>query len=364
MTAKSQNTSSDKAVSRVWLVRGGARGEDEALALENGLAIVRFSDIPDLTGVSDRDDVLERVRQANPGSKDNRSRNLAGQMNAFVLLMSRGDIVALPLKTRPGRIALGRVAGEYQYQSIDGVMRHTRQVEWLRPDVPRSDFEQDMLYSLGAFLTVCRIRRNHAERRLAFVLAGSRDPGIEMARKEVLSSREVNVEFDQDTPETLDISQIALDQILDHIRLRFPGHSFARLVDAVLEAEGYFTQLSPAGPDGGVDILAGSGPLGFEGPRLCVQVKATASAVDVTVLRGLIGTMQTFKADQGLLVSWSGFTRDLEREARQGFFTVRLWNAEDLISSIFRNYDRLSEQIQSEIPLERVWTLVREDSEF
>ena len=303
MTAKSAKASSENATSRVWLVRGGARGEDEALALENGLAIVRFSDIPDLTGVSNRNDVFERVRRANPGAKDNRSRNLAGQMNAFVLLMRRDDIVALPLKTRPRRIALGRVAGEYLYQSIDGVMRHTRKVEWIRPDVPRSDFDQDMLYSLGAFLTVCRIRRNHAERRLAFMSTGSRDPGTEMAKKEVSRSREVNAEFEQDAPETLDISRIAQDQILDHIRLRFPGHSFARLVNAVLEAEGYFTQLSPAGPDGGVDILAGSGPFGFEGPRLCVQVKATASAVDVTVLRGLVGTMQTFKADQGLLVS-------------------------------------------------------------
>ena len=93
-------------------------------------------------------------------------------------------------------------------------------------------------------------------------------------------------------------------------------HEFARLVEAVLQAEGYFTQLSPAGPDGGVDILAGRGSLGFEGPRLCVQVKATASPVDVTVLRSLVGTMQSFNAGQGLLVSWGGFTRDLEREAQ------------------------------------------------
>ena len=87
-------------------------------------------------------------------------------------------------------------------------------------------------------------------------------------------------------------------------------------MEAVLQAEGYFTQLSPAGPDGGVDILAGRGSLGFEGPRLCVQVKATASPVDVTVLRSLVGTMQSFNAGQGLLVSWGGFTRDLEREAQ------------------------------------------------
>ena len=145
---------------------------------------------------------------------------------------------------------------------------------------------------------------------------------------------------------------------------RFPGHEFARLVEAVLQAEGYFTQRSPAGPDGGVDILAGRGSLGFEGPKLCVQVKATSSPVDVTVLRSLVGTMQSFSANQGLLVSWGGFTRDLEREARHSFFSVRLWHADDLVNGVCVNYDRLSEQIQSEVPLERIWTLVRDDGEL
>lgn len=40
-----------------------------------------------------------------------------------------------------------------------------------------------------------------------------------------------------------------------------------RLVEAVLEAEGDVTELSPPGADGGVDILAGSGPLGFSRSR-------------------------------------------------------------------------------------------------
>ena len=31
----------------------------------------------------------------------------------------------------------------------------------------------------------------------------------------------------------------------------------------LLQAEGYITRLSPAGPDGGVDILAGQGLMGF-----------------------------------------------------------------------------------------------------
>ena len=210
---------------------------------------------------------------------------------------------------------------------------------------------------MGAFLTG-RIQRNGAEGRIAKMMTGDRDPGDETPKQaEVTTEIDPGSEPGEDA--VLDIAQIARDQILDHIRSRFPGHEFARLVEAVLQAEGYFTRLSPPGPDGGVDILAGRGSRICQ--KLCVQVKATANAADVTVLRALIGTMQTLKADRGLLVSWGGFTSAAEREARE---SLPCGSGEPMISAIFRNYERLSEQIANEIPLERVWMLVRGDGEL
>ena len=158
-----------------------------------------------------------------------------------------------------------------------------------------------------------------------------------------------------------DVEQLARDQILAHIERYFKGHELSRLVDAVLQAEGYITKFSPPGPDGGVDILAGHGALGFDRPKLCVQVKSSQSAADVNVLRGLQGTMQTFQADQGLLVSWGGFNKIVEKEARISFFSVRLWDSDDLVEMVLRNYDRLSEELQNELPLKKVWALVVEE---
>ena len=109
----------------------------------------------------------------------------------------------------------------------------------------------------------------------------------------------------------------------------------------------------------GVDILAGRGSLGLDAPRLCVQVKSGTS--DVNVLRALQGTMHKVKADHGLLVSWGGVMQDVDREARQSYFTVRLWNAEALIDAALRNYERLPEDIRNELPLKRTWTLVLEE---
>jgi len=344
----------------VWLVRAGVHGEDDDAALGLGLAIIGYHDIPSLATVHSAQEMIEHVRRATPSAKEANIRNRASQLNAFALTMMKGDVVALPLKSRPSQVALGLVAGEYSFREVNGKQRHTRAVEWVRPDLPRNAFEQDMLYSLGSFMTVCRIQRHHAEERFAAVLAGGEDPGFEGESQEAVAEpRAVEVE----PPGIPDVTQTAHDQVVARIQAKFQEHDLARLVDAVLRAEGYETQVSTPGPDGGVDILAGQGPLGLDGQKLCVQVKSSRSPSDVKIFRELKGTMDSFKADRGLLVSWGGYTRALEQEARQSYFQVRLWNAVDLVEAIYRTYDKLPEEIQADLPLKRVWALVVEELE-
>ena len=121
--------------------------------------------------------------------------------------------------------------------------------------------------------------------------------------------------------------------------------------------------MSPPGPDGGVDILAGRGSLGLDEPRLCVQVKSQEHPADVIVYRTLQGSMQTFGANQGLLMCWGGFTRSVLSESRQAHFSIRLWDSSDLLGAIYRNYQRLPAEIQAELPLKQVWVLVSEEPE-
>ena len=132
-------------------------------------------------------------------------------------------------------------------------------------------------------------------------------------------------------------------------------------MDEVLQAQGYHTHMSPAGPDGGVDIIGGRGPMGFESPHLVVQVKSSNDPVDVKVLRELQGVMQSFDAERGLLVSWGGFKRSVYDESRQLFFQVRLWNSDDLIESLSEHYTQLPDDLQAELPLQRIWTLLIDD---
>src|SRR5690606_25429283 len=112
----------------------------------------------------------------------------------------------------------------------------------------------------GAFMTVCQITRNDAQRRIATVLTGKQDPGPSGAGKTGPGPGLV------EPPQDLlpDLVQMAHDQIIAHIQARFAGHALSRLVEAVLEADGWVTKNSPPGADGGVDILAGRGMLGLE----------------------------------------------------------------------------------------------------
>lgn len=345
---------------RVFLARAGRSGEDEERALEHNVAIVGFQEVDSLATAADVAAVRKLVASAYPDAKSRALDNFARQLWAFAATMKEGDLVVLPRK-RTSQIAIGKVKGPYEYRRLDGTRRHVRPVEWLQSELPRTAFEQDLLYSFGAFMTVCNISRNDAQRRVAAVAEGKQDPGPKVP----LTDPPAGKGSDQTDPteELPDLSQYAHDQIVAHIQARFSGHALADLVDAVLCADGWVTTTSSPGPDGGVDILAGRGSLGLDEPRLCVQVKSQNSAADVTVYRTLLGTMQTFNAQQGLLVCWGGFKKTVLTEARTGHFSIRLWDSGELVEAIYRTYEQLTPEIQADLPLKQEWVLVMEESD-
>lgn len=130
------------------------------------------------------------------------------------------------------------------------------------------------------------------------------------------------------------------------------------------EAEGFATEVSPPGPDGGIDIFAGRGPLGLDSPKLIVQVKSGTTAVNVQVVRELQGVLSTHGAEQALLVAAGGVNRAAQRELRSQFFQIRAWDEDDLLDAILRNYERLDEEWRSELPLKRIWAPAFEPTEW
>ena len=339
----------------VWTVKGGRQGERESRLLQHGLLGGGWELLPSLTEVTSREQLAKLYADAYPDVAIKTASNYVGQLWSLTHRMSEGELVVLPLKTT-GTIAVGRITGPYQYRTDFGAdLTHVRPVRWEREDVPRDAFDQDLLYSFGAFLTFGQVRRDDADSRILKALGVHVDAGT------VLPTRSIGDDSAADVEDSPDVAALGKEQVRQLVTQRFAGHGLTELVAAVLQAQGFTgVDQSPPGADRGVDILAGVGPLGMDTPRLAVQVKTGQAGIQE--FRQLRGTMADFDAGQGLLVAWAGFKGKVRAEARTSHFAVRLWDADDLLNEVFHYYDQLGSELRSRLPLTRVWAVAATDS--
>ncbi|HEX7652086.1 MAG TPA: restriction endonuclease [Verrucomicrobiae bacterium] len=335
-----------------WLIRAGAHGEYEQKVFSDKKVYATWPGLSvDLAKLSDRSSLIAEMTRIYPDSKPKAIINWASQLWPFAHEIKRGDLFVLPLKTQPA-IQIGEITGDYQYDpKAADPFNHSRAIKWIGEAIPRDNFSQDLLFSFGAFLTICRIQRNNAEARIQAMRQNGWKP--ETLAKIVAEHNQPSMAETEDS----DLEELANDQIAQLISARFKGHDLTRLVDAVLRAQGYTTYLSPEGADGGADILAGSGPLGFGSPRLCVEVKSEDNPIGREPVDKLLGAISKFQAQEGLFVSLSGFKQNVFKEMAASFFKIRLWTRSELLTAIFANYDKLDESIKAELPLKRIWSV-------
>lgn len=339
-------------MTRLWIVRAGAAGERELDAIAQGLLQPGFSEVGDLASCKDRASILDRLHSTLRGAGENQLRNYAAQLNQFVNVIAGGDLIVLPRKLTTG-VAIGKVTGPYRYEPL-GTPRHVRPVSWLKEAVPREVFAQDLRYSFGAFMTVCEVKRNEALARVEAVVATGIDPGP-LLNKQGKATPKFEPDALEASEAAPDIEQLAKDQIVALIKSAFAGHGLAQLVAEILQIEGYMTKLSKPGPDGGVDILAAGGKLGLGEGRICVQVKSGDGAADQDVVLKLMGSVQTSKAQTGLLVSLGGVNSAAQKMLDSEFFVLRLWQMPELLGALFRTYAQLSEETRQKLPLKQIW---------
>lgn len=341
---------------RAWLTRSGRAGERDAWALDNALTPGGFGEVPDLSGCTSLQDVREVVTQVFPENKPQANGNFAAQLWALRGRMAVNDFVVLPLKTT-SQLAIGEITGSYEYRADepDPDRRHVRPVRWIRTDIPRTAVKQDLLYSLGAFSTYCQVERNEAALRIAAIAETAVDPGTKGGGTPQPTDDAANSE---DSP--VDLETFAHDRITAIIQEEFTGHKMQELVAAVLRCQGFTCRISPEGTDGGIDILAGSGPLGMDEPRLVVQVKSEQSAVGDPVVTQLLGSVSKHSPAQGLLVAWGGVTAPARKTVLDNYFRIRVWESAALVKQILANYPKLPEEIRADLPLKQIWIAVEE----
>ncbi len=142
-----------------------------------------------MSSATTREMVGSLVKAAYPDATEGKISNFTGQLWALRSRIALGDLIVLPLKTT-SQIAIGHATGGYEYrQDADPARRHVLPVAWGRTDVPRTAIGQDLLYTLGAFMTICEIKRNDAVWRLQRILATGTDPGAGQRRYRVTSDR-------------------------------------------------------------------------------------------------------------------------------------------------------------------------------
>lgn len=320
----------------IWGIHAGKTGDADSTFLKKNYVAIGWYQMGDLSSLPvDREAFKERVAQTYPDKKPGAIPNIAGQTYRFVHEIREGDLVAYPSKM-DRQIHIGRITGSYRYDpNIDRTYPNMRPVEWIR-HFPRTRFTQGALYEIGSAMSLFQVK-NYADEFIA-----------------ALKDQSSTVPTDDETVHLVaeDIEQITHDFILKKVSAELKGHPLEDFIAHLLNVMGYQTRISPAGPDGGIDIIAHRDELGFEPPIIKVQVKSTDGSVSDPMVSSLYGKVD--QKEYGLLVTLGEFTKQARNFARNKP-NLRLIDGEELVTLVLKHYEHFDSRYKGLIPLKRVY---------
>lgn len=157
---------------RAWKVRVDSSAEDITTQLESGEVKLDYG-ILGLEPAMPRKDIESLVRQSYQGSSEKRISAHIGQIYRILNEFSTNDIVVVPVE-KSTKFCVGEI-----YKDKSQVFGKTLilPIKWLRIDIPKNNFQQDLRYSFMAIMKVCEVKRNNAPSRLYDIAMGKDDPG-------------------------------------------------------------------------------------------------------------------------------------------------------------------------------------------
>lgn len=348
---------------KAWVVRAGSRGEHEQWNLDKSVSTIGWDVVGDIASCSSKEDVHRLLIEIYAGDSEQKLANWAAQLWAFRGRIQVGDLIIMPSKLNPGYVYFGRAAGPYSFDASNPDLERRKflPVEWNKDPTPKAGMRPDLVSSLGAIQTVFSPSKNDAANRLLAMARTGEDPGFgqheALAELAPVPDYEEAADDDVVDPVALPSQEVIRDRIRSFITENYREHELTELVADILSAHGFQCDVSPPGPDGGVDILAGMGPLGMDSPTVVVEVKSQPGPVGSTVVRGLYSARDRYQANQALLVAWGGITRQAEQEFRRDRTFFRVWDGEMLLDELLANYEHLPRTTQDLIPLRQTWVL-------
>lgn len=149
------------------------------------------------------------------------------------------------------------------------------------------------------------------------------------------------------------LDQTQEDGRFQSVVVRVDPAEMQELVAGILRAMGYKTRVSPSGSDRGKDIVASRDGLGFEDPRIVVEVKHRNATMGSQEIRGFLGGRH--ESDKGLYVSTGGFTKDARYEAERARIPLTLMDLDDLVRVMLEHYERMDIEAQRLVPLRKIY---------
>lgn len=334
-----------KSQQRMWMVR--CAGGEWFDAFIEGKFVAVNGDAYALNA-KHRDELVERYLQENPLAKPTSVTSWMSQRWRFIHDLQKNDWVVTYSSTL--RVyAIGQITGNATYHQSAGddptEIAIRRTVDWASSTIPRDSLKASTKNTLGSVLTVFEIKGNQQQDILSYLPGATPPP----PKAEALH-REEEPEEIADPWE--DIETQALERIKDLVA-QLDWSEMQDLVAGILRAMGYKTQVSPAGPDRGKDIIASPDGFGFENPRIVVEVKHRQAPMGSSDLRSFLGGRHD--GDRGLYVSTGGFTSDAKYEAERARIPFALWTLDDVVRALMEHYDATDSETKRLVPLKRLY---------
>lgn len=139
-------------------------------------------------------------------------------------------------------------------------------------------------------------------------------------------------------------------------------YDFQDLVAELLRAMGYYiSEIAKRGPDGGIDIIAYTDPLGTSQPRIIVQVKHRPNdSISSDEVQKLAGTLKR-NTDVGIFVTSGTFSKPAIKEARESREHIELIDFNRLITLWQEYYPNLKDEQKNILPLHTIYFLGSSD---
>ncbi len=327
----------------MWMIRAGEGGFRFEDFKAQSFVSIGWHEVGDLSKRSTREDFLTAVKSTYPQMRKGQIPSAAGQLFRYVREIEIDDTV-ITYSSEERVYLVGSVTSAYEFKPALGDHPNVRSIHWMG-EINRDSLSVVARNSLGSTLTLFRIPEDVAAEILSLVPTSAQGTTPPLKSDDISETEQVEDLFRDQQLKSFEfikdrVNSLAWDEMQE-------------LVAGLLRAMGYKTRISPSGSDRGKDIIASPDGLGFEDPRIVVEVKHRSAAMGSQEIRSFLGGRHD--NDKGLYVSTGGFSKDARYEAERGRIPVTLMDLDDLVKSLLEHYENMDIEMQRLIPLRKLY---------